>query len=164
VNWSAEATSARSACIPLSAVCSARTMMARRAAMRYVSSAIASSINTSVEIPGCSLGQYCSTAMPFQIVGVSQPGFEGGALQSRHDMQIPRWMTDLFVGMKSVQGAGPGCRSWAGLASGISLVPGGVRIAVGWQQLGAAKIAPGIGPGVNRDEWSRKSFKKVIAA
>lgn len=38
-------------------------------------------------------------AKPFEIVGVTQRGFNGGDLHARHDVQIPMSMTRLFAGM-----------------------------------------------------------------
>jgi len=87
-------------------------------------------------------------AKPFQIVGVSQPGFEGGALQSRRDMQVPMSMTALFMGEKRDYTGWSWLQVMGRLARGVSRERAVAELQSVGKQLDAAKLAPA-GPGVN---------------
>jgi|HubBroStandDraft_1064217.scaffolds.fasta_scaffold01284_11 predicted permease len=88
-------------------------------------------------------------AKPFQIVGVSQPGFEGAALQSRHDVQVPMSMTELFMGEKRDTRGWSWMQIVARLAPGVSRTRATAELQAVGTQLDAAKLVPGIGPGAN---------------
>jgi len=88
-------------------------------------------------------------AKPFQIVGVSQPGFEGAALQSRHDVQVPMSMTELFMGEKRDSSGWSWMQMVARLAPGVSRTRATAELQAVGKQLDAAKLVPGIGPGAN---------------
>jgi len=49
-------------------------------------------------------------ARPFQIVGVTERGFHGAALQGRFDLQVPMSMTQFFEGKNATRLAGAGFR------------------------------------------------------
>jgi predicted permease len=88
-------------------------------------------------------------AKPFQIVGVSQPDFEGAALQSRHDMQVSMSMTELFMGEKRDSRQWVWMQILGRLAPGVSRERAEAELQSVGKQLDAAKLAPSAGPGVN---------------
>src|ERR1022692_266867 len=110
-------------------------------------------------------------ARPFQIVGVSQPDFEGAALQSRHDMQVPMSMTELFMGEKRDLSGWSWMQILGRLAPGVSHVRAETELQAVGKQLDAAKLAPGIGPGANLwkltdgsqgVDWQREQLREPV--
>ena len=110
-------------------------------------------------------------ARPFQIVGVSQPDFEGAALQSRHDMQVPMSMTELFMGEKRDLSGWSWMQILGRLAPGVSHVRAETELQAVGKQLDAGKLAPGIGPGVNAwkltdgsqgVDWQREQLREPV--
>ena len=110
-------------------------------------------------------------AKPFQIVGVSQPGFEGAALQNRHDMQVPMSMTELFMGGKRDSRQWVWMQILARLAPGVSRERAEAELQALGKQLDAAKLAPGIGPGANLwkltdgsqgVDWQREQLREPV--
>jgi predicted permease len=85
----------------------------------------------------------------FQIVGVSQPGFEGGALQSRRSMQVPMSMTELFMGDKRDSSGWSWLQIVGRLAPGASRERAEAELQSVGKQLDAAKLVARSGPGAN---------------
>ncbi|HLY19017.1 MAG TPA: ABC transporter permease, partial [Bryobacteraceae bacterium] len=89
---------------------------------------------------------------PFQIVGVTEPAFAGAALQSEHDIEIPMSMTQLFVGEKRDTPNWSWMQIMGRLAPGVSQQRAVAELQASGKRLDDARVAPGVGPGVNA--WS----------
>jgi len=88
-------------------------------------------------------------AKPFQVVGVSQHGFEGGALQSRRSIQVPMSMAKMFMGDPRDFGGWSWLQIMGRLAPGVSRDRAEAELQSVGQRLDAAKLAGGAGPGIN---------------
>ncbi len=99
--------------------------------------------------PGVLARPVLMNAQPFQIVGVSQPGFEGAALQSRHDIEIPMSMTKLFMGESRDSSGWSWMEILARLAPGVTRERAEAELRAVGKRLDDAKLTSAKGPGGN---------------